>query len=476
MSLWSDRTAALHTLWLLVALALAAVWIDYSRFHEALVADALIPVLSSLYSWEPFFWEQTRIGTLAPLLAIPISNPWYNLLFQTWISIAAGLTLLVLLVRYVDPQPGWQQVALINLALFLLVAPQDTRYVLLSTQVTYGAALSLGIAALLVLRGNRRRSIAVALLLSVIAHWLNGATALLLVPLELFRSFLRPREGRGKVGVLILMAGFAIGQLLAAVSPYPLWHLQVLDPMFWPEAWTRMAVSTWNEVKGPWSILLVSSCAISLTIECRGGRKCRGLSLTLPLVLSAVVYWLLLGASEWVKLNHYHPRYAMPAMLCLHTAAVTAALRPLARWTSMWSSPRGRVTVSLLLAVSIAYNYGLPSPARAREIADRRLGALSEDVRAGGVTHLLGSYGTVWTTMFHTNLLRYEANRPGLLWGITHRAGPTARFWMAIPREQWRIGVRSGDPSWREIAKLYQLPELILVDRAGSLLIYEPDK
>ena len=452
-------------LWFPAVIVFGAVWIDLSSFHAAIVPDSLIPILSSLYAWEPFFWEQTRIGMLVPLLAAPVSNPWNNLLLQTWFSIVSGLTLLVLLVRYVYDGHGWRQIALASIAAFLLAAPQSTQYILLSTQVTYGAALSLGLAALLILRSSswsRKRSTAVALLLSIIAHWLNGAAALLLMPLVITLGVFDRRGGRehlGKVrplnpeavaGSLILMVGFGAGQLMAWASPYPLWHLRVLDPVEWPEAWTRMAASTWAEVSGPWGLILAAG-AVGLAVgvrEYRHGRPARALYPALAFCTTAFAYWLLLGGSEWVMLNHYHHRYGMPAVLCLHTAAMILILIPLIRLKPRPSPILGTFVSLSILLVSILSNYGLPSASRARATLDERLGELSEDVRVGRVTHVLGSYGTVWTTVFHSNLLRYEEGRPGVIWGIAHRAGPTAKYWRNVPLAQWRIGVKSGDRQW----------------------------
>ncbi len=421
-----------HALWVPATIILAAAWIDLSHFHESVHADGLIPILSSLYGWEPFYWEQSRLGMLVPLLASQISNPWHNFLLQNLVAIASGLTLLILMVRYVYSGRGWWQIALASVATFLFAAPPSTQYLLMSTASTYGMPLLLGLVALLIARSNdrsndrsRSRLLVAAILLSIIAHWLNGSTALLLVPLVITRAALRATAGKesqesarplteAMVGCLILSAGFAVGQLLAWASPYPLHHLRVLDPGRWPEAWSSMAASAWREAKGPFATLFLVSGAIGLVIGMREhsqGRPARALRLALPLCLTATAYWLLIGASEWVALNRYHHRYALPAVLCLHTAAMIAMLVPLAQRRQRGGFPLGTVASSLLLVAALVWSYGLPSSTRARDAVDKRLGDLSEDVRAANATHVLGTYGTVWTTVYHTNLLRYEEGR-----------------------------------------------------------------
>lgn len=64
----------------LLATALAAVVVDLSGAPAGHHADSVIPVLTSLYHWEPFFWGTDRNGQLLPLLALPFAHPFTNLL------------------------------------------------------------------------------------------------------------------------------------------------------------------------------------------------------------------------------------------------------------------------------------------------------------------------------------------------------------------------------------------------------------
>jgi hypothetical protein len=92
---------------LLLAAAIAAIWIDLGNLHAHHQSDTLIPVLVSLYYWTPFYWAQDRWGMLVPLLAMPFAHPFVNLLVQTGLGIFAGLAAPVLVARYVVRDPVW---------------------------------------------------------------------------------------------------------------------------------------------------------------------------------------------------------------------------------------------------------------------------------------------------------------------------------------------------------------------------------
>ncbi len=41
---------------MLAAVAALAAWLDYSRLQEGHHGDSLVPVLTGLTAWTPFFW------------------------------------------------------------------------------------------------------------------------------------------------------------------------------------------------------------------------------------------------------------------------------------------------------------------------------------------------------------------------------------------------------------------------------------
>jgi len=84
--------------------AVVAVWMDLSPIHRYHTSDSLIPVLSSLYHWTPFFWQQNRYGSLIPLLSLPLESPFSNLLFQVGLRLFAIASTFFLLARAVVPR------------------------------------------------------------------------------------------------------------------------------------------------------------------------------------------------------------------------------------------------------------------------------------------------------------------------------------------------------------------------------------
>ncbi len=80
----------------LVGCLAAAICIDLTAaFQRWQDGDTLIPVLSSLYAWTPFYWSQDRLGMLVPLLATPFKHPLTNLLVQNGLTIFGCLMTLV---------------------------------------------------------------------------------------------------------------------------------------------------------------------------------------------------------------------------------------------------------------------------------------------------------------------------------------------------------------------------------------------
>src|SRR5687768_4898394 len=99
--------------------AVVALWMDLSPIHRYHTSDSLIPVLSSLYQWTPFFWQQNRFGSLLPLFGLPLDAPFSNLLFQVGLRLFAVAATFFLLARAVVPRPYWPAVGALTLSLWL---------------------------------------------------------------------------------------------------------------------------------------------------------------------------------------------------------------------------------------------------------------------------------------------------------------------------------------------------------------------
>src|SRR5262249_19684451 len=107
------KSVSIDAFILALSCAAAAVVADLCHFHRSHYSDSLVPILTSLYHWTPFYWDQNRFGMLIPLLALPFRNPLWNLLFQSGLTLFAGFAGLVLLVRYVATDDRWPVPALV---------------------------------------------------------------------------------------------------------------------------------------------------------------------------------------------------------------------------------------------------------------------------------------------------------------------------------------------------------------------------
>ena len=173
--------------------AVAALWVDLGTLHRLHNGDSLLPVLVSLQYWTPFQWELDRHGMLVPLLALPLTHPLANLLFQGFVDVFCGLAAFFLLARYMLRESIDPLVGALGATAFLTLAPAPYRFDYLM-DVSYGVWLTLGLGGLIVAEpepgvGARtwgRRL--VALLLIILAHWVYGATALYLATLVVFRT------------------------------------------------------------------------------------------------------------------------------------------------------------------------------------------------------------------------------------------------------------------------------------------------
>ena len=467
-----------------------AVWIDLGNHHRFQNADSVIPILVSLQKWTLFYWEQKRFGMLVPLLAMPFHSPLANLLVQNAITIFAGLSVSFLLARYFVAGRAWPLVGLLDTLLCLWLSPDDYRRRLLGTSQPYGPALALAIAGLLLARGTRfrrehRARIAAAFVALLLAHWLSPATAvvvLALVWLPRVGALARePRRGwrdpEAVVPSALVAASLAIVRIAAHMHPYGRSVGGVLAPTEWPAGWAAL-LGRLPEMLASFDWFLAAGALglAGLAIAWLRGRGAAGansaLRSVLVLVGAAVVYWLFAGSMHWVIVNNRaSPRYLIPSVQLLASAAAIAALAP---WLDRARRPSTSVQVlgGVAALVAATLSYGFPSLAGVRGDLQDRLGGFSDEVLAADCTHLAGGYWTVWPTVFHVNLLRYAAGRDDMLWGIAFRSAPTREALHPASDRLSRVCVLSGgDPRHVEA---YGFRSLSLVERRGAIDVYQP--
>jgi hypothetical protein len=474
-----DDRRDLPPLWpYLVLCGVAALWVDFSDFHQQNTSDSLVPVVTSLYRWTPYYWECSRLGMLVPLLAVPFKSPFANLMAQGWLVLFAAFATYFLLARYVVRRSSWPAVGALASAAFVLLTLPCTTFVCTFGQPHYAVGMALGLAALLLAEqaaagGALRWWLLPALGLILLAHWVNAGIALIFGPLVLLRALL---ENRGVAGTpapslwarlrrgLDAETRLALGLLAAGLAGHLVFRYLVTDlgdpvgegvanPLRWPAAWKGLAINTWEAaLESSWrgyAALAVAGVLLLLApaVRRRAAAPLRG---TLALAGGAAVYGLFVGTLGWVSHNYFCYKYWIPVIIFCEVALAVLVAAPLAGLLGA----RGRralwVLVAPALLAGLAYAEGRPSRARARAALDQvphsmPLPQCSADLIAARASHLIAPYGDLWTGVFHANLYLYERCENRVLWGVGGRCWPTWEMWGRMAPEDMRVaGITDG--------------------------------
>jgi hypothetical protein len=186
------------------------------------------------------------------------------------------------------------------------------------------------------------------------------------------------------------------------------------------------------------------------------------------LVAAALAWALFVASLRWVEANAFHWRYAAPSALLVHLAALSLLAEPLARLRRL-ARPAGVAALALVPVAAIAA-YGPPSLGRVRADLDVVAGAYTPDVLAARCDLVAGDYWTVWPTVWHAALVAREAGLDRRVYGLTHRANPTAQFWRDRPRVSLRICRAAGDEAASERwLRDFRLWPARAVERRGTI-------
>jgi hypothetical protein len=488
--------------------AITALWIVFGSIHRDQHSDSILNVLISLQHWTPYMWDQDRFGMLVPLLAIPIRNPIANMIFQAFVATFAGLSTFYLLARSVFRDSSYPLVGTIGAVSFLTLTPAYYRFEYL-VDTNYGIGLALALWALILLEpGSRRRSWIGALLLMILAHWVNGVTAIFLAPFVIlkgvcgFESPVRWFEPvilepgmvfRDRLAILariswrletfrvllVMAIGYVVGQLLTGLCPPDIFNptnYSTLPIHEWPDSWWQMIETNRQAMGRP---LWVASMAIELVVGLFGlthsgrSRSKDAWWTAASLILTAIALWLLLGTRLWIKINAHAFRYLFVSALLIQTAVAWLAIQ------SMGSiSPSRRKSWAIVATLSMlgasAWSYGFPSIAGVRHDIDKRFGAMTEDLLASHCTCIAGDYWRVWVTVFHVNLVRYEKGDPLPFWGLTLRAEPTFHVWSHQPIDNLAIAVANGDTLGENWLIAYPVAKFDLEEICPTIHVYRP--
>jgi hypothetical protein len=458
------------------ALAVAAGLVVTGGLHAGSHADAVVPLLVSLQRFTFFYWDQERYGMLVPLLALPVRDPLWNLLLQRFLLVLSGLVAAALLARHVLAGRDWPMAGALSAGFLLLAAPAPWAFEYLADQ-PYGLSLGLALTGLALAEPDERGrhaagQVAAGAVLVLLAHWVNAAAGLLLLPLAAARALL-DRSGnelpggaypsgvrdRLLVDAGLLGMGVAAAQvglrLYPAASGRPLrLALGLLPAGEWPSAWARLAANTWRMGQG-WFFLLCACAAAGLAFLGLAPHLRREIPRALlrsaALLAAALSYALLAGSLRWVADNGFHWRYLVPSAVLVHVAAVSLLAEPLARSRRL-AAPAGAAALALpALAALIAF--GLPSLGRVRSDLDRTCGALTAEILEARCDAIAGDYWTVWPAVWHVAWVRHDRGLPGELHGVTHRSNPTLPLWRDRP------GARVCVPAGEEAAALRWLSD-----------------
>lgn len=493
-----------RSLFLLAALAAAAALLDLGALHRLEHGDSLVPVLVSLQRWTPFYWDQERYGMLAPLLALPVRDPLWNLLLQRFLLVVSGLGAVVLLARHVLPDRDWPLCGALAAALLPLLAPEGWRFEYLGDQ-PYGLSLALALLGLALAepappdlapglapgaRPRRRPARVLAgLALVLLAHWVNAATGVILGALALARAAedllegvdRRAVAGRLRVDAALLGAGLGLGQATLLLWPRltgrPLrLPLGFLPPGEWPGAWRSILEGALQD-QGRWLLwlaLAAAAGAAALSLPALRHARRGALVRAATLLLAALAYAAFAGALRWVADNHFHWRYLAPSALLVHLAAASLLAEPLARAAqarpALARPALGAALLGLPLAALAAG--GPPSLARVRADLDARAGAWTEDVLGAGCHLVAGDYWTTWPAVWHVALVARERGLHRPVYGVAHRANPTVPLWWDRDRATLRICRPHGAAAARDAARwleTYGLWPVALVERRATV-------
>jgi hypothetical protein len=311
----------------LAAVVVLAAWLDFSRLQEGHHGDSLVPVLTGLTAWKPFFWGQDRFGMLIPLLALPVRDPAAHLLLQGFLVIGLSVWGLILLVRTLLPEcSDWVPAATLLLVLLLLLAPADQRFNILWVQ-PYTLSFSLGLSAIELLRRVGTARLLGATVLFCAAAWVNVSVGLVLAPLVAWRALFidTGRLGLGRwrpavvSAVLLALATFSSSRLSQAV-PVPHTVFETLPVSAWLGAATELLRGAWvNADIRKWvGVALGLATLGSLSLASAQVRKQArpALIAAAGLVLTAGVPFAAVSTSKWVAGNGYSLRYLTPPFRC----------------------------------------------------------------------------------------------------------------------------------------------------------------
>src|SRR5215207_881418 len=350
-----------------LASVLTALWMDLSPIHAFHTSDSLIPILSGLYLWTPFFWEQNRYGSLIPLFSLPIDSPFHNLLFQVALRLLAVAAAFFLLARTVVPRRYWPAVGALTLALW--VAGKGIQDHAFQQMQPYGQAIALSLGGIVLIDRGGRGRVMVGLALLLLGYWISATTLFWLLPLvwvrhavgiepESDRWRLRP-ERHTLLVMLALFVAFDVSMLFSWLSKYSQsTAFGAARPGIWPRAWMKLFSRSVEYLSPGLVIAGLALLVAAVVIGSRSWDRRLPMGVGLCLVAAALADLGVMGTTYWAQVNKWSLRYVSVELLALGMIAPAVLLalllegRP-ARWHRA-----ANIVALLLLIPALAWTYG----------------------------------------------------------------------------------------------------------------------
>jgi len=431
---------------------------------------------------------------LLPLLALPFPSPLANLLVQGWLSIFCGLVVYFLLARYLCRTPVWPLGAAIGCAQMLIVSPSGVRFDWLVAQNQYAVSLTLLVTALLIklqIHGRVRPwRFGMAVLLAIVANWVNFTASLTLLPLTVFLGLATAKSGGKDVSgpglfrivaqnshakdVVLVLFGALSGWLMLHVVKHHTIPLGFQPTGMWLKAWTQSATSI-RETLGSQPAWKVAFClaVVSLGAALLRKRVSWNWAVVVCLMGAALIWFLLASLPIWVQLNLFLIRYFLPGLFFVSAALGIAIADPISDWSAQRRARFIPVVCVLALLSTAWWRYGTGTPSGVRQDLIEKYGAQTEDILRSGANLVAGQYWAIWPEVFDANLILYERGEHRQVYGLSDRSGPTRKYWSAIPLTHLRVAVPADQvPDGQRWLNVYGLP-LTKLAPWGSVDLFE---
>lgn len=409
-----------------VSLIYAAAAAAMSRAQLGHNSDTVMQALVSLLRWTPYYWGENRFGMLFPLLALPVTDPAANLIFQCVLTVWAGLLAIWFLARLTEDPSNSALITAVTFAL-LLVMFKAKAGLLMILQSTYIPPIALILCGWFAFTRKEWRlaarviCLAVALLLS---FWINVANVVFIAVVAMLWPGFSWRDRI--IGTGVVIAANAGATLVASLFPGQSFR-ELLPLSQWLDALNRLLTDASTFIADLRLLgLLLAAGAVLLARHRRWDPR-------YAIGVAACVQIGLVSLSEWVSRNNSDARYITPPLfvLCVLGAgtisgAVSWAFRKL-------KSPSAAYATATLIVISAAtLAFGFPSSARAAGYLEQATRPAAQSFGRGPCTHLLGDYWRVWMAVYHDMLTGRIPPRHG----VSLRSNAIRALWDNEPQSK----------------------------------------